>query len=53
MIETGIEDKSWHHFDKNIQGTSHAKGLEENIPGGEIMDADSTKQERHCCIQET
>lgn len=44
MIETGIEDKSWQHFDKNIQGTSHAKGLEENIPGAEIMDADSTKQ---------
>lgn len=53
MIETGIENKSWQPCDKNIQGTSHAKGLEENIPVVEIMDADSTKQERHCCIQKT
>lgn len=53
MIETGIEDKSWQPFDKNVQGTSHAKDLEENSSGVEIMDADSTKQKRHCCIQET
>lgn len=53
IIEIDTGDKSCQHFNKDIQGGSHAKNCRENIPGVEIVNANSTRQERPLCIQET
>lgn len=53
MIETGIRDQCWQHFNKDIQGASCIKNYGETIPGVEIVDANSTRQERPWYIQET
>lgn len=38
ITETGMGDKSWQHFNKNIQGITHTKSLGKNFPGVEIVD---------------
>lgn len=53
MIETGIRDQCWQHFNKDIRGASCTKNYGETIPGVEIVDANSTRQERPWYIQET
>lgn len=53
ITETGMGDKSWQHFNKNIQGITHTKSLGKNFPGVEIVDVNPTRQKRHWFIQET